>query len=63
VIFQNNVSAILSTIDNYIGSFYYEWTFKIGVFLFTSPFRIYSSNLREDPNGKYIKTKIAQKKK
>jgi hypothetical protein len=36
--------------------------FKIGVFLFTSPFRIYSSNLKEDPNGKYIKLKIAQRK-
>jgi hypothetical protein len=36
--------------------------FKISVFLFTSPFKIYSSNLREDPNGKYIKMKIAQRK-
>jgi hypothetical protein len=37
--------------------------FKISVFLFISPFGIYSSNLREDPNGKYIKMKIAQRKK
>jgi len=37
--------------------------FKISVFLFTSPFKIYSSNLREYPNGKYIKMKIAQRRK
>jgi hypothetical protein len=26
VILQSNINVILNTINNYIGSFYYEWT-------------------------------------